>query len=222
MGQHGKHMAERRARIIVDSRERNLELIEAIEAKGIDVESRTAHVGDYLISERVCIERKTVSDFESSLINGRLFEQARRLKENYEFPVLILEGDPDDFRLSGNVINGTLAALYIDYGVMVLNTRDAANTAEMISDMARHENDKRAREPSLKGGARARTAEQFQECVVGNIPGIGPKLARSLLEHFRSIRGIANADIGELMKIEKIGKVKADLIHRTLNGAYKP
>ncbi len=215
-------MAERQIRIIVDSRERNSELIEAMKAKGIELEFKTAHVGDYIISDRVCIERKTVPDFESSLINGRLFEQAKRLKENYEFPILILEGDPDYFRLSGNVINGTLAALYIDFGVMVLHTYDAKNTAEMIADIARHENDKGIREPSLKGGARARTIEEFQEFVIGNIPGIGPKLAKSLLRHFRSIRNITNADMGELMKIEKIGRKKAELIHRTLNDTYRP
>lgn len=214
-------MVDRRIRIIIDTRERNRELIDAIEAKGIDVEFRTAHVGDYLVSDRVCIERKTVPDFESSLINGRLFEQAKRLKENYEFPILILEGEPDCFRLNNNVINGTLAALYIDYGIMVLHTCDARNTAEMISDIARHENDKEIREPSLKGGARAHTMEQFQECIIGNIPGIGPKLARSLLGHFKSIRNIANANMEELVKIEKIGKVKAELIHRTLNDMYK-
>ncbi len=214
-------MEERQIRIIIDNRERNLDLIDAITAKGIDIEFKTAHIGDYLISERVCIERKTVSDFESSLISGRLFDQAKRLKENYEFPVLILEGDMEEFRLSNNVINGTLAALYIDYGVMVLHTSDAQNTAEMISDIAKHENDDEIRAPSLKGGARAHTIDQFQEFIIGNIPGIGPKLAKSLLSHFKSVRNIANAEVEELTKIEKIGKVKAELIHRTLNDDYK-
>ena len=214
-------MEERQIRIIVDNRERNLELMDAMGAKGIEIEFKTAHVGDYIISDRVCIERKTVPDFESSLINGRLFEQAKRLKESYKFPILILEGDPGCFRLSGNVVNGTLAALYIDYGIMVLHTRNARNTAEMIADIARHENGKEAGEPSLKGGARAHSTEQFQEFIIGNIPGIGPKLAKSLLVHFKSIRSITNAEVEELMEVEKIGKVKAELIRRTLNGAYK-
>jgi ERCC4-type nuclease len=56
---------------------------------------------------------------------------------------------------------------------------------------------------------------------VGNIPGVGPKLARSLLAHFKSVRNIANADKSELVKVDKIGKKKADAIHSTLNALYK-
>ena len=39
--------------------------------------------------------------------------------------------------------------------------------------------------------------------------------------NFKSIRSIANADIGKLREIEKIGKIKAELIHKTLNDVYK-
>jgi ERCC4-type nuclease len=208
-------------RIIIDNRERNGELIKAIESKGIGIEFRTAHVGDYIISDRVCIERKTVADLESCLISGRLFDQIKRLKENYEFPILVLEGDVDYFRLRNNVINGAIAALYIDYGVMMLHTSDAESTGLVIASMAKHEYENDIREPSLKGGARAHTQDQFQEFIVGNIPGVGPKLARSLLAHFKSIRNIANADKSELVKVEKIGKKKADAIHSTLNALYK-
>jgi ERCC4-type nuclease len=199
-------------RIIIDNRERNGELIKAIESKGIGIEFRTAHVGDYIISDRVCIERKTVADFESCLISGRLFDQIKRLKENYEFPILVLEGDVDYFRLRNNVINGAIAALYIDYGVMMLHTSDAESTGLVIASMAKHE---------YENDIRAHTQDQFQEFIVGNIPGVGPKLARSLLAHFKSVRNIANADKSELVKVDKIGKKKADAIHSTLNALYK-
>ncbi len=214
-------MTDKPVKVIIDNRERNHDLINGITANGIEIELKTVHVGDYVISERVCIERKTVYDLENSIINGRLFEQIKRLKENYEFPILILEGDDDYFRLNDNVINGTIAALYIDYGIMVLRTHNPKNTADLISRIAMHEQGNNIREPSLKGGARAHTHEQFQEFIIGNIPGIGPKLARSLLKHFGSIRSIANSQVDELTKIEKIGKKKAELIHDTLNGAYK-
>ncbi|MFI5412456.1 MAG: ERCC4 domain-containing protein [Candidatus Micrarchaeales archaeon] len=214
-------MGARTARIIIDSRERNSELINGIRAGGVEVEFRTAHVGDYIISDRVCIERKTISDFESSIMNGRLFDQIKRLKENYDFPMLVLEGDADYFRLKSSIINGTIAALYVDYGIGVLCTTDAQNTAEVIAAIARHEQDGSDREPSLKGGARSYTHEQFQEHVVGNLPGIGPKLGRALLKHFKSIKRIANASTDELMEVEKIGNKKAELIHNTLNRTYE-
>jgi ERCC4-type nuclease len=214
-------MSNNPIKIIIDNRERNVELINAIEANGIEFEFRTVHVGDYVISDRVCMERKTVSDFESSLINGRLFEQIKRLKENYEFPILLLEGNQEDFRLKNNVINGTIASLYIDHGIEVICTYNARNSADIIANIARHEQEKEQREPSLKGGARAHTNEQFQEFIIGNIPGIGPKLAKSLLKHFKNIRNIANAEIKELTEVDKIGKKKAENIHNTINKIYE-
>lgn len=214
-------MVAKRARVIVDNRERNSELLDSIVKCGVDIEIRGVHVGDYVVSDRVCIERKTINDFESSIINGRLFDQIKRLKENYDFPILILEGDQDYFRLKSNVINGAIASLYIDYGVEVLCTYNADNTGELIAGIARHEQLDHAREPTMKGGRRAYTEGQFQQYVIANIPGIGPKLAKALLKHFGSIRNIANANLEELVKVEKIGKKKADLVHGTLNGLYK-
>ena len=208
-------------KIIVDNRERNVPLINVLESKGMSIEIKTVHVGDYVVSDRVCIERKTVQDFESSIINGRLFDQVRRLRETYECPILILEGDAEYFRLKNSVINGTVAALYIDYGIEVLCTSDPENTAELISKIAEHEQIEHDREPSAKGGARAYTQSQFQQYVIANIPGIGPKLSKSLLKHFKSIKSIANAAPEDLMKVEKIGKKKAELIFGTLNSSYE-
>ncbi len=208
-------------KVIVDERERNPDLIEGLESNGVQVDQKTIHIGDYVISEKVCIERKTVSDFESSLMNGRLFDQVRRLKENYQLPIIIIEGSRDEFRLGRNVITGALVALYVDNGIEVIMSEDAGETAEIITTIAKHEQMHNNREPTLKGGRRAYTVSHFQEYMIGNLPGIGPKLARSLLKHFKSIRNIANSEIKELMNVEKIGKKKAEAIHKTLNEAYK-
>lgn len=208
------------ARIIVDSRERNAALIGALESMGISINIMTINVGDYVVSDRVCIERKTVSDFESSIMSGRLFEQVKRLKEGYELPILMLEGESDFFKLKSNAINGAIASLYIDYGVMVVHTQNTSETARILASIARHEQMEHGRIPSLKGNARSFTESQFKERVIGNIPGVGPKLAKSLLMHFKSIRGIANASEDELVKVEKIGAKKAKLIRNTLNSSY--
>ena len=208
------------AKVIVDIRERNAELVEAISGNGVEVEFMKLEVGDYAISDRICIERKTVGDFESSIMSGRLFEQAERLRENYQVPIIILEGDQDYLRLNGNVISGTIAALCVDYGIYVLYANGAEATAGMVARLAKREQDDERRELSLKGGARSRTLGQFQERVVANIPGIGPKLAKGLLRHFKTIRNIAMADPKELMEVEKIGSKKAEMVISTLNRDY--
>ncbi|MDE1833312.1 MAG: hypothetical protein KGH58_02745 [Candidatus Micrarchaeota archaeon] len=214
-------MKGRVLRVIVDQRERNQELISLMEANGLEIELKTLPVGDYAISDRVCVERKTVSDFESSIMSGRLFEQIKRLREAYAFPILILEGEYEEFRLKSKVINGAIASLYIDYGMNVMHSHGERNTAEIIAGLAKHESEGGPSEPSAKGGFKSLTQQDFQEHVVGNLPGVGPKLARALLKRFGSIRGIAEANADELMDVEKIGEKKAETIHRTINSAYE-
>ncbi|MEM0149450.1 MAG: ERCC4 domain-containing protein [Candidatus Micrarchaeaceae archaeon] len=208
------------ARVIVDSREHSADIIEGLEANGIDVTVQLLPVGDYAISDRVCIERKTVSDFESSLIDGRLFEQVGRLKKYYEFPILLIEG-MEEFRLKRTAINGAIAHLYIEYGIASITSKDGRDSSNIIASLAKHEQRSGKREPSLKGGARIYTRNQFQEAVIGNLPGVGPKTAKALLAHFGTIKRIANASIGELMEVDMIGEKKASAISRVLNEKYE-
>ncbi|MEM3875675.1 MAG: ERCC4 domain-containing protein, partial [Candidatus Micrarchaeaceae archaeon] len=95
-------------KIIIDQRERNSDIINCLEKTGIDIERKTLPVGDYVVSNRICIERKTISDFESSLINGRLFDQIERLKQAYEFPIVLIEGNIEEFRLGLKQIIGAI------------------------------------------------------------------------------------------------------------------
>ena len=213
-------MQVKELKIIVDQRERNTELTDRIEASGVLIDVKTLPIGDYIISERVCIERKTVSDFENSIISGRLFDQITRMKETYKSPILLIEGDQDTFRLKHKVINGAIAAIFVDYGIQIVFSLNEEMTADIIESIARHEKEGRVRGPSPKGAARAYTQEQFQEYMVGNLPGVGEKISKTLLKHFGNIKNLANASVEELMQVDKIGKKKAERIYGTLNGRY--
>jgi len=213
-------MTGMRATVIVDQRERNTELAAALQANEVEIRWETLPVGDYIISDRICIERKTVYDFESSMMSGRLFDQIDRLSDSFEVPMLLLEGDRDTFRLKSKVISGAMASLYVDYGVIIISSRSASESGEIIASIARHEQTDEKREPSLKGAARAHTHEQFQEYIIGNLPGVGPKLAKAMLSKFKNARSIADATVEDLMKIDKIGKKKAEAIHKTFNSEY--
>ncbi len=208
-------------RVIVDSRERNADLIADLEASGVEISIETLPVGDYVISDRVCIERKTVSDFESSIVSGRLFEQASRLAEAYERPIIIIEGDREEFRMKGQVISGAIASLYIDYDIPVITTMGAKESAEMIKFISKHEQDGRAREPSVKGGARSFTESQFMERIIGNIPGVGVETARNLLQHFGSLQAIVGAPEKELLNVDNVGPKRAKAIFELMRSSYR-
>ncbi len=208
-------------RIIVDNRERNLELIEALSDSGVVIDFAQLPVGDYIISDRICVERKTVGDFESSIMNNRLFEQLGRLHQSFDKPILLIEGDQAEHRLSDNAIIGAILRLYTEYSVQVLHSRDASHSAAILSKFAEREQQDEKREPRLVGLKKAYTTYQWQALILGSVPGIGPALAHRLLSHFKTVKNVAIADPKELMKVEKIGKKKAQRIYEILNAEFQ-
>ena len=65
-----------------------------LESKGLEITLKNLEVGDYVVSDRVAVERKTAQDFVASIIDPErnLFRQIADLSRSYERPVLILEG----------------------------------------------------------------------------------------------------------------------------------
>jgi len=59
-------------------------------------------VGDYILSDEICIERKSVAtgDLFSSFSSGRLLEQVTNMERFYEKPILLIEFEENiPFRL---------------------------------------------------------------------------------------------------------------------------
>jgi Fanconi anemia group M protein len=211
--------------ILVDekeSRERagNGAIVDMLKELGAVVRIKTLPVGDFIISERIVIERKTRSDFESSIIDGRLFRQAENMTDNFEKGIVIIEGEEFEERVNRNALLGAISALILDYGIPVFFTRDLEGTAEMIFALAKREQLGKEAVVRLKGNKRVHTMAQQQRMIVECLPGVGPKLAVALLKRFKTIEGIAKANEKELTEVEKIGKKKAKFIKRAFSEEF--
>ncbi len=68
--------------VFADTREGNSKVIRHLSEMEIDVKVQAMAVGDYQVSDEVVIERKTAKDFVDSIVDKRLFKQARSLMEN--------------------------------------------------------------------------------------------------------------------------------------------
>ena len=209
-------------KIIIDNRERNGDLIDALQGSGASLDFTQLPVGDYIVSDRMCIERKTVQDFENSIMDNRLFDQLERLSSGFEKPVVILEGTESEHRLSKNVITGTMIKLCTDYTVQVLRSTCPSDTAAILLKLAEREQIEDSKEPRIMGQKKAHTTYQWQTLILGSMPGIGPSLARRLISHFGSVKGVANASAKELMEVDKIGRKKAQAICNILNAKFEP
>jgi Fanconi anemia group M protein len=207
--------------IFVDSRER--EMAKLLEALGLEVTVRNLEVGDYVVSDRVAIERKTAQDFVSSIIDPErnLFRQIADLARTYDRPVLILEGrDLYTTQMNAASIQGALASVAVDYGVPIIPTDDQDETAKVIALLVRRETQE-GREPKVHGHKTARTLKEQQEYLISAIPSIGPTVARNLLKHFGSVERIMTASAEELQDAPLVGPKIAQRIRELVGGEYK-
>ena len=202
--------------IIADTREVFSGLPSLLEDMA-NVEIKQLAVGDYIVSERVAIERKRAEDFIDSMIRKRLFNQVARLKEAYELPILIIE---DEGLFSRNIdrraVYGAIAFLITDYEMPVIRTESIEETANIIFAIAAREQFKKKKEISLRGKKPNMSLKERQQFIVEGLPNVSAVLAKRLLNHFGSIKAIMNASLRELKKVEGIGEKKARAIKEVI------
>lgn len=211
-------------RVFIDQREIRSHVAQALEKLGLDIVLRTLEVGDYVVSDRVGIERKTVEDFLSTLMDGRdLFGQIGDLVRTFERPLLIIEGEGlyTARQVNPNSIRGVLTSIAIDFGVPIIFSRNEEDTAALISTIAKREQGDTKKEINLHGKRTALTLKEQQEYVISSMPEIGPVVAKNLLRHFGSIESVMRASREELMEVELVGPKTADRIKEVVSGEYK-
>ena len=209
-------------KITVDHREYRSNVVKNLAVKGLNVEPGQLAVGDYVLSSRIGVERKNVDDFLESLIGGKLFKQVARLRDAYSRPLLIIEGENllTKRNISHNAIFGSLASISVDYGVSVLTTKDASETADLLHVIARREQREDKKSVAVRGEKTMMSLMERQQFLVEGLPNVSAVLAKRLLSHFGSIRDIANATEEELIGVKGVGKNIASDILKLLNARY--
>lgn len=210
--------------IYVDSREMKSGIVKRLRERGAKIEIRNLEVGDYILSDRVAVERKSAEDFVDSLISKeRLFPQILKLKNSYQKPILIVEGENIYGKrfVNPSAIRGAIASITVDFGVPIIFTKNEEETADYLITIARREQEIRKREVSYHADKTKRDLREELEYVVSAIPEVGPVIARNLLKHFKTIRNLANADVEELKKVPKVGQKIAERIYRFFNQEYE-
>lgn len=208
--------------IYLDTRELSSSVVRELLKFGIICKPRMLEVGDYVISNRVVVERKTCEDFVDSIIDGRLFSQAVALKRSYEKPVIVVEGENlySARGVTPQAITGALLSLAVDFGIPVLFSKNEKETALIISSLARREQTIEGREVRIRGEKKLTSLKEMQEFIVAGLPNINTTLARRLLEHFGSVERVFTASEKELEEVQGIGRKTAREIRRILTAKY--
>jgi ERCC4-related helicase len=211
-----------RIKIVVDHREYRSKVVRNLTANGTYVEPQQLDVGDYVLSSRIGVERKSVDDFLESLIDGKLFRQITQLRDAYPRPVLILEGENllTKRNISHKAIFGSLASINVDFGVPVITTKDSAETADLLQVMAKREQKVDKKTVSIREEKTSMSLKERQQFVIEGLPNVSAILAKRLLDRFGSIRDITNASEEELREVKGVGKNTSSEILELLNAQY--
>ncbi|WP_423743666.1 DEAD/DEAH box helicase (plasmid) [Haladaptatus sp. SPP-AMP-3] len=213
--------------IVADQRELDANIARDLSAReGVDVRLETLAVGDYVLSDRVAVERKSVSDFLDTLVGSdrSMFEQVGDMNRHYARPVVIIEGDGlyEERNVHPNAIRGAVSSLAVDFGASVLRTEDEADTTDLLEVIATREQEVAQREVSVHGDKHAKTLAEQQEYVVASIADIGPVTARALLSEFETVQAVMTASKDDLMETEGVGEITADRIREVVSNEYDP
>jgi ERCC4-type nuclease len=189
-----------RTTILIDNHEKNSLVPAELVNLGLQIEFTHLKVGDYLIND-LAVERKTISDLKSSIINKRIFSQIQDIKQ-YPKCLLIVEGINDEFIYSGiiheNALRGFLLSATLDQHIPLVFTQDSKDTAKYLAIISNRKQNKKL---SLRPGKVFFTKEERIQFILEGFPGIGPTKAKSLIKKFGSLKSIVDASNDELKEI---------------------
>ncbi|NRA05280.1 MAG: heavy metal resistance protein CzcA [Nitrosopumilus sp.] len=209
-------------RIVVDERERKSGIPDLLKSVGMNIEMKTLPVGDYIVAPETVIERKSIRDLLSSVFDGRLFDQCSRLKEHFQNPIVLVEGNVDEIEeITDNplIFYGAISTVVIDFKIPIIPTPSAAHTAKLLVSLCSRKDIPKG--PYLKKIKKSSDLQKQQLSVLCSLPGIGDKFAVRMLEKFGTPLRAFNATTAELAKVEGLGDARAKKIKTMLDSKSK-
>lgn len=210
--------------IVVDSRETRSGVPAELQKLGVEIDIRELEVGDYVVSDRMAMERKTPEDLLQDWIGAKeFFGKLIDLRRAYRKPVLLLEGYQaelyelrmiDPYAVQGMLF--TIARL----GIPMIETLTTGGTAKALSWFADKEQSEKKRIVQLHGKRSHLTPSEQLVYIIAAIPGLGSQTSIALLQKFGSIEAVSTASTESLMEVDGIGKKTAEMIRDIMVRKY--
>jgi len=204
--------------LIMDDREPAAVMLPAFQSCGcFAVQIRRLPIADYIVNDELLVERKTLPDLIRSIIDGRLFHQARRLACAGRTAVLVLEGSFQDLHteMRWEAIQGALVTVSLFFGVPVLWTRNPEDTTRVLAYAARQQTAIHT-DALVRHGRRPRRKAALQSHILQGLPGVGPKRARQLIATFGTVEAVITANARSLVDVAGLGARTAERIREAV------
>lgn len=206
--------------LYIDDREDN-DRIELIKNEfNSNVEVKRLLAGDILIQQRtnptIAIETKTLQDFISSCRNGQIRKEALNMKKKYPCSFIIIYNDGKWNKqyvkpLTDNEMYGNIVSLMWRYKVPVIMCANSTQFLKTIKAIIRTVN--KGDEPIEQPIVRKKDSNPFINVLIG-IDGVGTKMARTLLDTFKTPGGVFKASDNDLDNIPRLQKKSKEAIRR--------
>lgn len=207
-------------RILIDDREKDEERIEMI-LNGFNtlIERQRLDVGDLIIEQEgyptICIENKTIQDFIGSCKNGRLFKEVVAMKLKYEYSFVIIY---DNGKWNKEYVNqtynekyGNIASVMLRHRCYLIQCNSSREYIPCIKALIR--NIKKADKPIEAPEVLPNDSNDMIRVLRG-IPGVGAKMARTLLDTFGTPGKVLKADDSQLDDVPRLQEKSKNAIRR--------
>lgn len=166
----------------------------------------------------VGFERKTISDYVSSLMEQRLHEQVAKMKQQYEHAYILVEADmrhttnpfeAANSNISPAAVRGSMASVTAREGLPVIHCSNRVLLADYAIRLARKHIEE-SDEGFLPKGAVTGTDKPTAMKMYGCIEGIGPEKAKALYHAWPSVMEfVAEANKENVADLEGFGEETA-------------
>lgn len=205
-----------------------MEIYEFLDRNKVNVVSDALDVGDIMVfgNQTFLIERKTESDFISSLLDGRLFKQMRNLAEtsdvNGYVPCLLFIGDKWKIWKFRNVkpiqVAGALNTIQFKFGVQIIEERtESAAGLRLLNLIQMYDPEKKVDKvyPIRTISKKNLTNAEYVRGILEGFPTIGATMAKRWQEEFMTLDECLKAiNNGELAKIKGFGEKTLEAIRK--------
>jgi len=197
--------------IVADIHEKNsLVLAHLHHSSQVQLQIKPLKIADYLIGQ-TAIERKTVSDLISSMINKRLIQQLKHL-QNYPQRLLIIEGNlqeilEEDSNIS-KALRGLILSIINNFQTPIIQTSDSEDTAKYLITLAKQQ--LKPQTPISLHSRIPKSIKEQKQYILESFPNIGPRTAEKLLEKFKTLSNTFQATEEELEEVlkKRVGEFK--------------
>lgn len=239
----GREVQKVTQKVIVDSREFRSELPCLIHRRGMEVVPLMITIGDYILTDDICVERKSISDLIQSLHGGRLYNQCQQMLRFYPKAILLIEFDQNrPFHLQGRYMLSRdnessnsdtlqkLQLLTIHFPKLrIVWSPSPWSTAQLFEEIKRNKeqpNPEKVTQAGLEDPSQDYDAitERYNANIydfVMKLPGISTKNVHVVMRHAKSLKDLLKLNLQQLADLLS-NKKDAEQLYNSLHSTMKP